>query len=110
MALTNEQNEKLKGMVLSLGWQEVAKPLLQASGKVVIDMVMDPSIPREGDYKNANDDVLKGEFRAYRKMLTFFENEVQVYEQNRLLDKLRQKEPEPVGGPYGANDNGGEPV
>lgn len=111
MALSEGQIEKLRPTLLSLGWQEVIKPVIANSGKQIVDMTMDPSVARAGEYEGVNDDVLKGEFRAYRKILTFFENEVAVHDENRLRDKLRQQmEHTTVGTPYGAEDNGGEPA
>lgn len=109
MALTGEQIDKLRGTIFSLGWQEVVKPVLANSGKVAMDMLLDPAIKRDGEYSGATDDSLRGTIKAYKSVLAFFENEVRAFDQNKAIDDaLRKAETaQGQGSPYADQSTNG---
>jgi len=111
MALTDQQIEKLRPTVMSQGWQDVVKPIIQNSGRAAMDAMLLMPERREGEFKGASDDYLRGQVAVYGRMLAFFERELEFFEQNRLMDEVRKKqEGQPVGSPYGNDNGGGEPA
>jgi hypothetical protein len=57
-------------------------------------LILSPSERRgtEGDFKNAEDETLRGIIRECEWMLTAWHNEVVTYDQNRRLDELDRED------------------
>ena len=92
----------LQSMLLSQGWREVMAPALRGSIEhVKTQMVLRPS-QRAGDFKDADDEYLRGMYQALTWTLNSWESSIAVYDQNQKVSERNGVEPESVGSPYGA--------
>lgn len=107
MALTEQAIEKLRGTLNSLGWTDVMKPVISQFGKGAIDALVTSPSARTGEHAGADDNELRGSFKAYRRVLEFFEQEVKIHEANRILEEAQKKDLEAVGAgsPYPPDQN-----
>ena len=96
MALAPEAIDKLRVTLSSLGWNDVIKPVIAQFGKRTIDALLTSPEARSGEFNGATDAEIRGEFKAYRRVLEFFEQEVRVFESNKVLEELEKKKAEAV--------------
>lgn len=107
MALSGDTVDKLRGTLGSLGWTDIMKPIIAQFGKTALDALTINPDRRDGDFKGVTDDELRGQFQAYRRILTFFDQEVKVFDQNRVLEEAEKQRANAVGqgSPYGSEEN-----
>ena len=94
--LEPEQIEKLRGMLLSSGWREIAKPLLAERGHGFVKDALRMPSERSAPYKDMDDLLaithLRGRIVEIEWLLSALENEVKNYDLNRRMEELQRAE------------------
>jgi len=104
MALTGEQLDKLRLVLMSPGWNDVIMPALETRRRQAADALCLTRAERSkvmaGQAFDTEDDVLRAMVRECKWMIAIWPLEISVDEHNRRLDELDRQG---VAGSTGAN-------
>lgn len=103
MALSNEQVDKVRTVLLSAGWNDVILPAIRQRGQQAVKALVMSRSERATTFKGSDfdseDDVLRAIIRDTEWMTVVWQNELLVAEHNRRLDELDRNN----SGPNAAN-------
>ena len=90
--LNDDQIQKVRGMMQSSGWNEVLKPLVLVRGRELSKTALVMPGQRSEPYKSMDDrdamNHIRGRIEEIEWLMSFFENEINVYDYNRRRDEL----------------------
>ena len=99
---SNEECEALAPMLQTGGWRGVVMPHLAKLGQSGMNALCILPTKREGTWKDASDDYIRGAISAYQYVLSMFQNEVIVNQANRQREEFARNG-EGVGSPAQAS-------
>jgi len=90
--LTDEEVQKVRLVMASLGWNDVILPAIVNRGKQAVKALVMSRAERSNQFKgtdfDTDDDVLRALIRDCEWMMATWTNELAVAEHNRRLDEL----------------------
>lgn len=84
--LTQEQIDKVRLMFSTAGWSEVVQPMIENRFRHKTRMLI--RHPSERGENALDDTAIRGALQELEWLLTWFQNEIEVYEHNRRVDEL----------------------
>ena len=90
--LTDEEVQKVRLVMASLGWNDVIRPAIENRGRQAVKALVLSRSERANQFKgtdfDTDDDVLRALIHDCEWMISVWQNELAVAEHNRRLDEL----------------------